>query len=59
MIKDLMFLYEGEIDEDGRMCGEGCAKYMMNQHFVYQGTFYDDKIEGLCKLGLILMELFR
>ena len=47
--------YRGELDREGRACGYGIAVRTNDSTWRYEGTFLDDKIEGLCKCSMCIL----
>ena len=46
---DQQYQYVGELDPQGKACGYGIATRVDDATWRYEGTFLDDKLEGLCK----------
>ena len=41
--------YTGEMDQDGKACGQGVAVFVNDKDMRYEGTFLDDQPHGLCR----------
>ena len=39
--------YEGEVDLEGKACGYGL--YGNREIYVFEGTFFNGKMHGICK----------
>ena len=47
-VKGIEDFYYGDIDSEGKACGIGVIGYK-NQYQKHEGTFFDNKIHGMCK----------
>ena len=43
----LEYLFTGEVDEDGNLCGHGIATRIDASHIKIEGTFLDDREHGV------------
>ena len=41
--------YFGELDENGLACGEGFCHMVSDTSYNFNGTWFNDRAEGVCK----------